>query len=335
MGETVKPPWKIEAKILTRIEAESDPSFGEDPYNRPIDKHLRLGVVNIDKPRGPTSHDVAAKVKSLLSSERVGLGGTLDPAVSGVLPVLLDDATKCSGAVMAGGKEYLCVMKLHGDVSDSDIDRAIELFTGDIYQVPPVRSSVSRTIRVRTIYEIDLLEKDGRYLLLRIACSGGTYIRKLCYDIGLYLGVGAHMQELRRIRAGPFTEYSTVTLIDVYEAVKNWKDAGDERLLRKVVIPVEEAVKHLPKIYLLDSAIGAICSGASLAVSGISKLEDTVKKGRMVAMMSLKGEIVALGISRMDSEEIVEVESGIAVETKRVLMNRDLYPRIWRHKRHR
>ncbi|MCS7126727.1 MAG: RNA-guided pseudouridylation complex pseudouridine synthase subunit Cbf5 [Aigarchaeota archaeon] len=335
MNEGIKPPWKIEPKILTRIDSESDPSYGEDPYKRKIDKHLKLGVVNLDKPRGPTSHDVAAKVKSLIGAEKTGLGGTLDPAVSGVLPILLDDATKGAGVVMGGGKEYICVMKLHGDVSDNEIDQALRLFTGDIYQLPPIRSSVSRTLRIRTIYNIELLERDGRYILLKIACSGGTYIRKLCYDIGLYLGVGAHMQELRRVRAGPFTEDSTVSLLDVYEAVEAWRKNRDETLLRKVVRPVEEAVKHLPKIYLLDSAVGAICSGANLAVTGVSKLEDTVKKGKIVAMMSLKGELVALGISRMDSEEIIESEQGIAVDTERVIMRGDLYPKIWKHKRHK
>jgi H/ACA ribonucleoprotein complex subunit 4 len=330
MSSDIVPPWMIESKILVRIDVESNPSFGEDPYNRPLNRHIKLGVINLDKPRGPTSHDVTSKVKSLLAVERAGHGGTLDPAVSGVLPILLDDATKCSGVVMSGGKEYVCVMKLHGDISDVELKDAIKMFTGDIYQLPPVRSSVARTVRVRTIYSIDLLERDGRYVLMRIACSGGTYIRKLCYDIGLYLGIGAHMQELRRVRAGPFTENTAVTLLDLYEAVEKWR-GGDESMLREIIRPVEEAVKHIPKIYLLDSAIGAVCNGANLAVSGIAKLEDSVKKGRTVALMSLKGELVALGVSRMNAEEILEAEHGIAVDTERVIMEKGLYPPIWKH----
>lgn len=331
MSGDLTPPWIIKSKILVRIDVESNPSFGEDPYNRPLDRHIKLGVVNLDKPRGPTSHDVTSKVKSLLAAGRAGHGGTLDPSVSGVLPILLDDATKCAGVVMSGGKEYVCVMKLHGDVSDDELKDAIKMFTGDIYQLPPVRSSVARTVRVRTIYSIDLLERDGRYILMKVACSGGTYIRKLCYDIGLYLGVGAHMQELRRVRAGPFTENTAITLLDLYEAVENWRKNSDESMLREIIKPIEETVKLMPKIYLLDSAVGAVCNGANLAVSGIAKLEDSVKKGKMVALMSLKGELVALGISRMNSEEILEAEHGIAVDTERVIMDKGLYPPIWKH----
>lgn len=330
-----KPPWLLTSSILVKMEAESNPSFGEDPYRRPMEIHLRLGVVCLDKPRGPTSHDVAAKVRQLLGARKAGIGGTLDPLVSGVLPVLLDDATKCAGAVMGGGKEYVCVMKLHGDVSDEEVSQAIKTFTGDIYQIPPVRSSVARSLRVRTIYGMELLERSGRYLLLKVACSGGTYMRKLCYDMGLYLGVGAHMQELRRTRAGPFTEDRSVTLLDLYEAVEAWRERREEEPLRRVVRPVEEAVEHIPKIYILDSAVGAICSGADLAVSGISKLEDSVKRGGTVAIMTLKGELVALGTSRMDSEEIVEAEHGIAVDTERVIMRDGLYPKIWKHRVHR
>lgn len=331
MDKVVSPPWMVESKLLIRIEAETDPSIGEDPYNRPLERHIKLGVVNLDKPRGPTSHDVTSRVKSLIGVERAGHGGTLDPAVSGVLPILLGEATKCAGVVMSGGKEYVCVMKLHGDVSDGDLEEAVRTFTGDIYQLPPVRSSVSRTLRIRTIYKIDLLERDGRYVLMRVACSGGTYIRKLCYDMGLYLGVGAHMQELRRVRAGPFTEDSAITFLDLYEALEEWRKNNDESMLRKIIRPVEEAVKHIPKIYLLDSAIGAVCNGANLAVSGIAKLEDTVKKGKIVALMSLKGELVALGVSKMNAEEILEAEQGIAVDTERVIMDKGLYPPIWRH----
>lgn len=331
MDKPLNPPWMFEPRLLTKIEAETDPSLGEDPYNRSLQRHIKLGVVNLDKPRGPTSHDIASRVKFLLDVGRAGHGGTLDPAVSGVLPILLDEATKCAGAVMRGGKEYVCVMKLHGDVSDNDLEEAVKIFTGDIYQLPPVRSSVARSLRVRTIYSIDLLERDGRYVLMRVACSGGTYIRKLCYDMGLYLGVGAHMQELRRIRAGPFTEDSSVTLLDLYEAIEDWRSNHNESMLRRVIRPVEEAVKHLPKIYLLDSAIGAVCNGANLAVSGIAKLEDNVEKSRIVALMSLKGELVALGVSKMDAEEILEAEQGIAVDTERVIMGKGLYPPIWRH----
>jgi len=330
IAEFTKPPWEIERKLLVRIDAESSPEYGEDPYKRPIEKLLKTCILNIDKPRGPTSHEIAFTVKELLNAERAGHGGTLDPAVSGVLPILVNDATKCAGAVMKGGKEYVCIMRLHGDVSDDKLEETIKFFTGDIYQVPPVRSSVARTLRVRTIYRIELLERDGRNVLMKVACSGGTYIRKLCHDIGLYLGCGAHMQELRRTRAGPFSETDSHTLIDLYGALKEYHERENEEPLRTLLRPIEEAVKHLPKIYLLDTAVDAICHGANLAVTGVAKLEDSVKKGQMVAMMTLKGELVALGKSRMDAEEIIEKDRGIAVDTERVIMPRGTYPPIWK-----
>lgn len=243
---------------------------------------------------------------------------------------MLEDATKCAGAIMRSGKEYICLMKLHGDVPDEKLKEAIELFKGRIYQVPPVRSSVARRPRIRTIYYAEIIERSGRDVLLRIGCSGGTYIRKYCYDIGLYLGCGAHMQELRRTRAGPYEEDGSVTLLDVYEAIKLFKSSRDESLLRKVVLPIETAVQLMPKIYIMDSAVDSICHGANLAVTGISKLEDGIKKGDEVALMTLKGELVALGIARMDYKEMLEAERGIAVDTERVIMARNTYPSIWK-----
>ena len=330
IAEAAKPPWEIEREILVRVDAESNPDYGGDPYGRSTEELLKTCILNIDKPRGPTSHEIAFTVRDLLNAERAGHGGTLDPAVSGVLPILINDATKCAGAVMRGGKEYVCIMRLHGEVSDEKLEEAIRFFTGEIYQVPPVRSSVSRMLRTRTIYRIELLERDGRNILIKVACSGGTYIRKLCHDIGLYLRCGAHMQELRRTRAGPFSEEDCSTLLDLYGALKAYKENGCEKSLRKILKPIEEAVRHLPKIYLLDTAVDAICHGANLAVGGIAKLENLVKRNDVVAMMTLKGELVALGRSRMNAEEIVEKDRGIAVDTERVIMKRGTYPPIWK-----
>ncbi len=329
-SQELKPPWERERRLLTRIEAETDPNYGEDPYKRPIEKHLRLAALNLDKPRGPTSHEITARVKELFKARRAGHGGTLDPAVSGVLPILLNDATKVAGAVMGGGKEYICVMRLHGEVSEEAIREAVQLFTGEIYQVPPIRSSVARTIRRRMIYRSEIIEVSGRDVLMRVACSGGTYMRKLCHDIGLYLGVGAHMQELRRTRAGPFSEQDSVDLIQLYDALARFREEGDEEALRRVVKPVEEAVKHIPKIYLLDTSVDAVCHGANLAVAGIAGVEEGVEPGTLVALMTLKGELVALGRSRMTAEEMLERDQGIAVDTERVIMARGTYPPIWK-----
>lgn len=236
---------------------------------------------------------------------------------------------------MGAGKEYVCLMRLHEKVEEDRLKEALSMFTGDIYQVPPVRSAISRKLRIRTVYRVDLIEVEGKDVLLKIACSGGTYIRKYCYDIGLFLGVGAHMQELRRIRVGPFSEKESFTLHEVYRAFKVLNEGGDEKDVRKVVKPVEYALSSLPKVYMLDSAVGSICNGADLAVTGIAKLSEGIRRGDLVTMLTLKGEIVALGKALMTSEDMMEKESGIAVDVERVIMEKGLYPSIWKGKKHK
>ncbi|MDJ0269371.1 MAG: RNA-guided pseudouridylation complex pseudouridine synthase subunit Cbf5 [Aigarchaeota archaeon] len=244
--------------------------------------------------------------------------------------MLLEDAAKSAPAIMHSGKEYICLMELHGDVSDEELEDALQLFTGEIYQVPPVRSSVARRPRIRVIYGSRIVERDGRHVLLEVACSAGTYMRKLCHDIGEYLGIGAHMEELRRIRAGPFIEQESASLLDVYSAWKTYREEGDDRELRRVVRPVEECVKLLPKVYVLDTAVDAVCHGADLAVVGIARVESGIKEGDLTAIMTLKGELVALGTSMMSSEQMLEATEGIAIDTTRVIMERQTYPSIWK-----
>ena len=243
---------------------------------------------------------------------------------------MLGEATKVSPALMQSGKEYVCLMELHGDVSQSELTDAFNYFTGDIYQVPPVRAAVARRPRVRTVYYIDVLEEEGRYVLFRVGCSGGTYVRKLCHDIGEYLGVGAHMEELRRTRAGPFTEESSVSLLELYETWLHYQETGEESRIRKMIRPVEEAVSLLPKVYLLDTAVDAVCHGADLMAAGISALESGISRDEMVALMTLKGELVALGNAAMTSEEMLSAHEGVAVDVKRVIMKRHTYPPVWK-----
>lgn len=235
---------------------------------------------------------------------------------------------------MHSGKEYVCVLKVHGDVGEETVRSALELFTGRIYQVPPVRSAVARKIRARTIYRTELIESSGRSLLFKVACSGGTYVRKLCYDIGLYLGCGAHMQELRRIRAGPLTEKQSRTLLDCYESFKQFRETGSDDGIREVVHPVEDALALTPKIHVLDSAVDAICHGAYLAVGGISKVETEIKKGDFVAVLTLKDEVVALGVAEMTSDDMITSQHGIAVDIQRVIMERGVYPAAWKSRTH-
>ena len=250
--------------------------------------------------------------------------------MTGVLPVALEDATKVVQAFLHSGKEYVCLMLLHGEIQDEHLAKVLAEFTGEIYQKPPLRSSVRRESRKRIVYYIDLLERDGNRVLFKVGCQAGTYIRKLCSDIGDILGIGAHMQELRRTRSGPFTDSAGLhTLHEVVDAHARLQE-GDEEPIRVLIRPVEEALEYIPKITIRDSAVDAICHGASLAIPGIVSLENPFPKESTVAIMTLKGEVVALATSTLSSESIVHQEKGIAANVMRVLMLRGTYPKMWR-----
>jgi H/ACA ribonucleoprotein complex subunit 4 len=250
-----------------------------------------------------------------------------------VLPVALEDATKVVQAFLHSGKEYVCLMLLHDQVSDESVERVLEEFTGEIYQKPPLRASVKRESRKRTIYDINLLERDQNRVLFRVACQAGTYVRKLCSDIGEVLGAGAHMQELRRTRSGPFTDTSGIhTLHELVDAHARLAE-GEENAIRKIVRPVEDALEYIPKVHIRDSAVDSLCHGASLAIPGIVDLEDPFPRDTMVAICTLKGEAVALAKSVLSSESIAHQEKGIAANVERVLMPRGTYPKMWRGQR--
>ncbi|MBS7645152.1 MAG: RNA-guided pseudouridylation complex pseudouridine synthase subunit Cbf5 [Candidatus Bathyarchaeia archaeon] len=327
------PPWLEERTLTVREEDETDPRFGCDPWNRPLRDHIRFGLINLDKPPGPSSHEVVAWVKRILKVGKAGHGGTLDPKVTGVLPVALEDATKAVKAFLLSGKEYVCLMQLHSEASMEALAKIMGEFTGEIYQLPPVKSSVKRALRRRAIYYIRLLDVEDRLVLFRVACQAGTYIRKLCYDMGEALGVGAHMRELRRIRSGPFHVDDGLSLMeDVANAQHEYEEYGDEEALRRIIRPVEEAFKHIPKIYVRDTAVDALCHGALLAVPGVVKFDSKIRRSSDVAIFTLKGEVVGMGRALMSAKEMLEARRGVAAEIHRVIMPPNTYPRSWRGK---
>ncbi len=325
----VKPAWEVSRSVIVRAEEDADPSLGCPPDQRSLQHHIKYGVIVMDKPPGPTSHEVVAWVKKLLELDKAGHGGTLDPKVTGVLPITLQEATKVVQALLSAGKEYVCVMRTHREEEESKVVDTLKLFEGEIYQRPPIRASVKRRLRTRTIYQIDYLEGDGRNWLFNVACQSGTYIRKLCYDVGEVLGGGAHMQELRRNRSGPFVENDLVTMYDLADAIDLHKENGEEEPLRGIILPMETALSLLPKIWIRDSAVDAICTGAALAMPGVLRLESGIKKETMVAVMTSKGEGTALMRAETSGEEILRSEHGIAAFPLRVLMPRGTYPKMW------
>jgi H/ACA ribonucleoprotein complex subunit 4 len=322
----------MDTGVLVKTEEESNPEYGYSPVKRPREEYIRKGIVNVDKPAGPTSHQVSSWVKQMFNLTKVGHSGTLDPNVTGVLPVALEESTKVLQALLLAGKEYVALMKLNGNATNSQLKKTLSYFQGEIYQRPPLKSAVKRELRTRRIYSINYLEREGDYVLFTVNCEAGTYIRKLCHDIGLILGVGAHMQELRRTRAGPYTEDSIFTLHDLRDAVETYREKGDETVLRRLIQPMESSVQHLPKIWIKDSAVSALCHGASLNAPGVSKLTDNIHEKDLIALLTLKGELISLGIALKGSDDILTAGKGEVAAPERVVMHPETYPRQWTSK---
>lgn len=294
-----------------------------NPNKRTIEDLIKKGIVNIDKPRGPSSHEVAAWVKRALKIDKAGHSGTLDPKVTGVLPIMLQDATKAIGGLVDVTKEYVCALRLHKEIPEKKIFETFREFTGIIYQRPPVKSAVKRQIRKREIYYIDFLERSGKDVLFKVGCQAGTYIRKLCHDVGEALGVGGHMAELRRTKSGLFDESTAVTLHDLTDAYHFWVEDGEEGPIKNIIKPVEYGLQHLPKIVIRDTAVDSICHGAKLTDPGVISTTD-LKKKQLAGIYTRDGELVALAISVLDG--------GIVAEAKRVIMEPGTYPRYWKSK---
>ncbi len=324
-------PWEGPKRFLVRAREEPGP-WGKRPEERTVEELLQASIIPLDKPSGPTSHEVVAWIRKLLHLKKAGHGGTLDPPATGMLPVGVNSGTKVLQALLSAGKEYVGILRLHGDVPEDKIREVARNFVGDIYQRPPVKSAVKRRLRIRTIYYLDIIEVDGRDVIFRVGTSAGTYVRKICHDLGMLLGVGGHMAELRRTRVGAFSEDKAVTLQDVVDAYHFWKENGMEGPIRKAFLPVETAVVHLPKIIIRDSAVASVTHGADLAVPGILEVQADIKQGDKVALMTQKGELVALAHALMDAEQMVEEERGIAADIDRVIMDQSVYPPMWKKK---
>lgn len=251
--------------------------------------------------------------------------GRRNPGVTGVLPIALCRATRIVQTLLTAGKEYVAIMHLHKNIDENKLKETISKhFVGKIKQLPPLKSSVKRQLRTRTVYYLNILEIDDKDILFKVGTEAGTYIRKLCFDIGKKLGIGAHMSELRRTKAGPFDESTLFTLHGLSDACYFWKEEKNEKFLRKVIQPVEKGVNHLAKIWVFDTTVESICHGVDLKVPGISKLNDNISKEESVAIMTLKGELVALGTAKMNSEEMLD-ERGVAVKTEKVFMQPGIY----------
>jgi H/ACA ribonucleoprotein complex subunit 4 len=313
-------------------EEPTDPAHGWPSGERPVAALLEYGLIPLDKPRGPTSHEVVAWTRRMLGVEKAGHSGTLDPPVSGLLPVGLGQSTKALSLLLLFPKEYRGVMRLHSSVPRKQLEGVVSEFTGEIFQRPPQRSSVSRQTRTRTIHELELTESEGNLYLFRCLCQSGTYIRKLVYDIGEVLGVGATMVELRRTRVGPLNEGQGLTTLHQLNDAQFRLGQGDESQLRKSVLPIETSLGDTARIVIRDSAVDAVCHGARLGIPGILAVSKSMTKGGPVVIMSQKNELVALGTLLLSAEEIQTMKRGLAATTDRVVMKAGTYPKLWKKK---
>lgn len=300
---------------------------------RSIEQLLNYGFILLDKPNGPTSHEAVAWVKKILNVPKAGHSGTLDPQVSGILPIGFGEATKALIVLLLGPKEYHTLGRLHSLVTKEKLQEVLKQLTGKIYQKPPQRSSVSRQTRIRSVYEIEVIEQVERLLLLRILCEAGTYVRKIFYDMGEILGPGATMIELRRTRVDQFSEDSNlVKMHDLVDAYALWKEKNDDSKLKRILMPIELTLSEIKSVVIRDSAVDALCHGAQLAIPGILQISYGLKRGDLVGIYTQKGEVVALAEAVMSEDEIVENTKGFAFKIKRIIMTPNTYPKSWRSK---
>jgi len=312
-------PFPFESFDRSVIKKRELGKSGLKPPDRSTELILKYGIVNIDKPSGPTSHMVSAYVKEILGIDKCGHSGTLDPKVTGVLPVALENGSRIVQALLPAGKEYIGIMHIHKPVAETKLRQTIAEFVGIIEQMPPVKSAVRRRWRKRSVYYIDVLEIKDRDVLFRVGCQAGTYIRKLCFDIGKKLGCGAHMAKLRRTRVANFTEDTAFSLNDLKDAFYYYKQ-GNDKFLRRIIQPIESATTHLPKLWVPEDVVISLGHGRDLAVPGVAMFEACLEAGKLVAVLSSSGELVALGVARLSAEDLNGAKRGIAVSINKVFI---------------
>lgn len=320
-------------QLLIRSSHYTPIPSGCAPLKRPLDLYVKSGIINLDKPSNPSSHEVVAWIKRILRVEKTGHSGTLDPKVTGCLIVCIDRATRLVKSQQGAGKEYVCIARLHSALDDEkDMLRGLENLTGALFQRPPLISAVKRQLRVRTIYDSKLFEFDNKRGLsvFWASCEAGTYMRTLCVHLGMLLGVGGHMQELRRVRSGCLSENDNmVTLHDVMDAQWVYDNSRDESYLRKIIMPLETLLVGYKRIVVKDSAVNAICYGAKMMIPGLLRYEKGIELYDEVVLMTTKGEAIAIGIAQMSTVDLTSCDHGVVATVKRCIMERDTYPRRW------
>ncbi len=301
------------------------------------------GVLNINKPSGMTSHDVVDCVRRIVGMQRVGHTGTLDPQATGVLPVCVGRATRIAQYLTQAEKEYLMTLRLGvttdtldaagketGRVSDlsvrrEDVEAILPRFVGKIQQVPPLYSAkkhqgerlyrlarrgetVEREPVTVTIVALEFLGFELPDVRLKATCSKGTYARSLCDDIGRALGCGGHLYTLCRTRAGRFALEGSVTLEGLEERVR----AGR---LGEVLMPISEALAHLPGARVAPEAGPLILHGNAITAGMVAQFPSDVARGTLVRVLGFRRQLLSLAESAVASEEFGACEATRVVLT--------------------
>ena len=308
----------------------SKPSnHGIDPENLSIEQRLASGFILLDKPPGPTSHQIASWVRDLLGLERLGHGGTLDPFATGVLPLMAGKSMKLTKGILKTDKTYIAVLKFAQETNAEDLNDVIDKLTGRIYNVPPEISAVKVQVRTRKIYSFELIEATSTQAIVKIACEAGTYIRTIARDMGLLLGYNVELKELRRENSGRFNLMDCVTLQEIADAVWLWKECDNSTALEKIIHPTEKLLLDKPYIIVKDSAASALCHGAPLLRPGLIEVSDKLSSGLEVAAFTSKNEVVGIVKMSKGFTEISNETSGEIGKPVMILMEQERYPPQW------
>jgi len=327
--------WPLLLKNFDKLNVRSNHytplPHGASPLKRDIKEYVKSGFICLDKPANPSSHEVVAWIKRILRVDKTGHSGTLDPKVTGCLVVCIDRATRLVKSQQTAGKEYVCIYRLHESVPQQRVAQELEKLKGALFQRPPLISAVKRQLRVRTVYESKLLEHDEERNMgiFWVSVESGFYARTICVHLGLMLGCGGQMQELRRPRSGVMTEAETSTMHDILDAQWLYDNHKDETYLRRVVRPLEALLTKHKRIIMKDSAVNAICYGAKILLPGVLRYEDGLEIGEEIVVCTTKGEAICIGIAQMTTSTMASCDHGVVAKIKRVVMERDLYPKKW------
>ena len=304
-------------------------THGINPEAMTIEQRLNSGFILLDKPPGPTSHQIASWVRDLLGLERLGHGGTLDPFATGVLPLMAGKSMKLTKGILKTDNSYIAVLKFSKIPSSEELENVMTKLTGRIYNVPPEISAVKVQVRTRNIFKFELIEHVEKEAIVRISCEAGTYIRTMARDMGLMLGYQVELKELRRENSGRFSLVDCVTLQQIADAVWLWKECNNPEALNKIIHPTEKLLLDKPYIIVKDSAASALCHGAPLLRPGLVEVGEELSSGLEVAAFTTKNEVVGIVKMSKSFSEISSIDSGEIGKPVMILMEQDRYPPQW------